>query len=198
MSRVLGKNFTSRQSWEQWKHFITWNSSMFELPGVFIRCSRRGYISGLSASRANHLSSIPSSISSSPNDIYSNTRISRSLEARATPQVRGREILCIIQTLSTTASLYYTHTTLRHLEYISSGQSLRGRVRAIKEIYHLGPRLRSLRFMWGAGRTETFLDVTKFFHIATNTPLIKHIYLSDISGNVSDFHQASPIFAIYT
>ena len=130
------------------------------------------------------------------------TYLTRSLEARTTTQVRGQEILCIVQTLSTTASLLLhpqlDATSLRRLEYIGDGQSSREGVRVIEEIYHLGPRLRSLRFMWGGGKTETFRDVTKFFRITTNTPMIKHIYLSDTSRNVSDFHQASPIFAIYT
>ena len=129
------------------------------------------------------------------------TYLTRSLEAQTTTQVCGQEVLCTVQTLSTTASLLLhpqlNAACLRHLEYIGGGQSLREEVRAIEEIYHLGPRLRSLRFIWGAGRTETFLDVTKFFRIAANTPLIKHIYLSDISRNVSDFHKVSSIFAIY-
>jgi hypothetical protein len=129
------------------------------------------------------------------------TYLARSLETQTTTWVRDQEVLGTVQTLSTTAPLLLhpqlDATSLRHLEYIGGSQSLREEVRAIEEIYRLGPQLRSLRFMWSVGRTETFLDVSKFFCIATNTSSIEHIYLSDISRNVSDFPQVSPVFATY-
>ena len=119
------------------------------------------------------------------------TYLARSLETQPTTRLYGQEVLHTVQTLSTTAPLLLypqlDPASLRHLEYIGGGQSLREEVRAIERIYRLAPQLRSLRFMWGSGRTETFLDVTKFFCIAANTPEIKHIYLSDVSRNVSDF-----------
>jgi hypothetical protein len=114
--------------------------------------------------------------------------LTRSLETEPTTRVCGQEFLHTTQTLSTTAPLLLhpqlDAASLRHLEYMGFGQSLRGEIRAIEKICRLAPQLRSLRFVWGAGRTETFLDVTKFFCIATNTSSIKHIYLSDISRNV--------------
>jgi len=129
------------------------------------------------------------------------TYLARSLETQTTPRVRGQEVLYSVQTLSTTAPLLLHPQldvgSLRHLEYVGGGQSLREEVRAIEKIHRLGPQLRSLRFMWGAGRTETFLDVTKFFSIATNTSSIKYIYLSDVSRNVSDIPRVSSIFATY-
>jgi len=119
------------------------------------------------------------------------TYLSRSPDTQTTTRVRGQEVLHTVQALSTTAPLLLhsqlDSTSLRHLEYIGGGQSLREEVRAIEKIYRLGPQLRSLRFVWGAGGTGTFLDVTKFFFIAMNTSSIKYIYLSDISRNVSDF-----------
>ena len=129
------------------------------------------------------------------------TYLARSPETQDTTRARGQGILYTVQTLSTTPSLLLhprlDTTSLRHLEYMGGGQSLREEVRAIEKIYRLGPQLRSLRFMWGTGRTETFLDVTKFFCIATNTPSIKHIYLSDISRNVRGFPQPRSMFATY-
>ena len=118
------------------------------------------------------------------------TYLTQSLEIQTTSHPRGEGVLHSVQTLSTTAP-FLLHpqldpTSLRHLEYIDGGQSLKEEVRAIEKIYQLGPQLRSLRFMWGAGRTETFLDVTKFFCIAANTSFIKYIYLSDVSRNVGD------------
>ena len=122
----------------------------------------------------------------------------QSLETQTTTRVCGQEVLCTIRTLSTTAPLLLhpklDATSLRHLEYMGGGQSLREEIRAIEEIYRLGPQLRSLRFMWGAGRTETFSDVTRFLCIATNTSSVKHIYLSDISRNVRGFPRACLIF----
>jgi len=116
--------------------------------------------------------------------------LARSLETQTTSHPRGEDVLHTVQTLSTTApfllSPQFDPTSLRHLEYIGGDQSLREEVRAIEKIYQLGPQLRSLRFVWGAGRTETFLDVTKFFCIAANSSLIKYIYLSDVSRNVSN------------
>ena len=99
-------------------------------------------------------------------------------------------ILHTVQTLSTTVPLL-SHpqldpTSLRRLEYIGGGHSLKEEVRAIEKIYRLGPQLRSLRFTWGAGRAEAFLDVTKFFCIAANTSLIEYVYLSEVSQNVSE------------
>jgi hypothetical protein len=64
-----------------------------------------GHSSSSSTSHVNPFPSIPSSVSSLPNGTYSNAHISRSLEVRTTTQVRGQEVLCIVQTLSTTASL---------------------------------------------------------------------------------------------
>ena len=119
------------------------------------------------------------------------TYLARSLETRITTRSCDQEVLHTVQTLSTTAPLLlhpqFEPASLRRLEYIGGGQSLREEVRAIERIHRLGPQLRSLRFMWGAGRTETFLDVTKFFCIAANTSSIKHIYLADVGRNVSDF-----------
>ena len=115
--------------------------------------------------------------------------LARSLEAQPETLVHGQEILHSVQTLSTTAHLLLypqlNVASLRDLTYVGGGQSLREEVQAIEEIYQLGPQLRSLRFMWGVGRTETFLDVTKFFCIAANTFSVEHLYLSDISQNVS-------------
>ena len=129
------------------------------------------------------------------------TYLARSLETQATTRLRTQDILHTIQTLSTTAPILLHPqsdlTSLRRLEYLGGGQSLREEVRAIEKIYRVGPQLRSLRFMWGAGRAGTFLDVTKFFCIAKNTPLIKHIYLSDISRNVSGYPPLSSISTAY-
>ena len=75
---------------------------------------------------------------------------------------------------------------------------MREEVRAIEKIHQLGPQLRSLRFIWGAGRAETFLDVTKFFCIAKNIPSIRHIYLSDVSQNVSNVPRVCSTFTTYT
>lgn len=126
--------------------------------------------------------------------------LARSLETKPTTRVCGQGVLYTAQKLSTTASLLLhpqlDTTSLRHLEYIG-GQSLREEIRAIEKIYRLGPQLRSLRFMWGTGRTETFLDVTKFVCIATNTPSIKHIYLSEMSRDVRGFPWACSIFTTY-
>ena len=69
---------------------------------------------------------------------------------------------------------------------MSGGHGLREEVQAIERIYRLGPQLRSLQFICGVGRTQTLLDVTKFFCIATNTSSIKYICLSDVSQNVSE------------
>ena len=128
------------------------------------------------------------------------TYLARSPETQTATRVRGQEVLHTVQTLSTTASLLLhpqlDTTSLRRLEYTSGGRDLKEEVRAIEKIHQLGPRLRSLRFMWGAGRTETFLDVTKFFCIAKNTSSIKYVYLSDISRNVSDFPQAWSVFVV--
>ena len=113
------------------------------------------------------------------------------LETQTTTRVRGPEVLHTVQTLSTTAPLLLhpqlDTSSLRHLEYVSGGHGLGKEAQAIERIYRLGPQLRSLRFMCGVGRTQTFLDVTKFFCIATNTSSIKYIFLSDISQNVSKF-----------
>lgn len=128
------------------------------------------------------------------------THLARSPETQTATRVHGQEVLHTVQTLSTTASLLLhprlDTTSLRRLEYTSCGRDLKEEVRAIEKIHQLGPQLRSLRFMWGAGRTETFLDVTKFFCIAKNTSSIKYIYLSDVSRNVSDFPQAWSIFVV--
>lgn len=117
------------------------------------------------------------------------TYLARSPETRSETQVCSQEILRSVQTLDTTAPLLLHPqldvTSLRHLVYVGGGQGVGEEVRAIEKIYRLGPQLRSLRFMWGAGRTETFLDVTKFFCIAANTPSVEHLYFSDISPNVS-------------
>ena len=127
--------------------------------------------------------------------------LARSLGIPATPHPRGEDVLHTVQTLSTTAPLLLhpqlDSTSLRHLDYIGGGQSLREEVRAIEKIYELGQQLRSLRFTWGGGRTETFLDVTKFFCIAANTSLIEYIYLSDVSRNVSDPLQIPSLFVPY-
>ena len=129
------------------------------------------------------------------------TYLARSLETQATTHLRSQEVLHTVQTLSTTASLLLhprlDPTSLRHLEYVGGGQSLREEVRAIEMIYRLGPQLRSLRFVWGTGRTETFLDVTKFFCIAADTSSIKHIYLSGINRNVSDFSWISSMLTAH-
>lgn len=129
------------------------------------------------------------------------TYLPRSQEAQTVTQVRGQEMLQSVQTLSTTARLLLypklAVTSLLHLTYVGVAQSLREEVWAIEKIYRLGPQLRSLRFMWGAGRKGTFLDVTKFFSIAENTPLIEHLYLSDISRNVSGYPSACSIFSTY-
>jgi len=102
----------------------------------------------------------------------------------------------LAHTSSTTAPLLLRpqldSTSLRQLEYIGGGRSSREEVRAVEKIYRLG----SLRFAWGAGRTETFLGMTKIFFVM-NTSSIKHIYLSDISRNVSDSPQACSIFVTY-
>lgn len=115
--------------------------------------------------------------------------LARSLEAQTGTWVHGQEILHSVRTLGTTARLLLCPRlnvpSLRHLTYVGGGQSLREEVRAIEHIYRLGPQLQSLCFMWGAGRTETFLDVTKFFCIASNTPSVEHLYLSEISRHVS-------------
>ena len=125
------------------------------------------------------------------------TFLGRPLETQALTRVYGQEILCTVQTLSTTASLLLhprlNAASLRHLEYIGGGQSLREEARAIKKICQLGPQLRSLRFIWGTRRAETFLDVTKFFCIAANTSSIKYMALSGISRNVS--YSSSPFNA---
>lgn len=129
------------------------------------------------------------------------TYLARSPETQPISDHRGEEVLHTIQTLSTTAPLLLypqlDPTSLQHLEYIGGDQSLREEVRAIEKIYRLGPQLSSLRFMWGAGRTETFLDVTKFFCIAANTSSIKYIYLSDVSRTVSNFLQVPSLFVPY-
>jgi hypothetical protein len=113
------------------------------------------------------------------------TYLPHSSEPQTSTQVRGQEILHSVQTLNTTARLLlYPQldvTSLRHLSFVGGGQSLREEVQAIEKIYRLRPQLRTLRLTWGAGRTETFLDVTKFPSITTNTSSIAHIYLSDIS-----------------
>lgn len=117
------------------------------------------------------------------------TSLPQSLEVQAGAPVRGQEILHSVQTLNTTARLLLyprlNVASLRDLTYVGGGQSLGEELRAIEKIYQLGPQLRSLRFVWGAGRAETFLDVTKFFCIATNTSSVEHLSLSDISQNVS-------------
>jgi len=129
------------------------------------------------------------------------TYLARSLETQAISHPCGEEVLHTIQTLSTTAPLLLSPqldpTSLQHLEYIGGDQSLREEARAIEKIYRLGPQLQSLRFMWGAGKTETFLDVTKFFCIAANTSSIKYIHLSDVSKNVSDFPRTPLLFVPY-
>ena len=130
------------------------------------------------------------------------TYLPRPLKTQTKTRVRDQEVLNSVQTLSTTASLLLhpqlDATSLRHLEYVGGGQGLREEVRAIEKIHQLGPQLRSLRFIWGAGRAETFLDVTKFFCIAKNTPSIKHIFLSDVSRNVSNVPRVCSTFATYT
>ena len=127
------------------------------------------------------------------------TYFSQSIETQTT-RVRGQDVLHSVQTLSTTAPLLLhpqLHAaSLRHLDYKGGGQSLKEEVRAIEKIHLLGPQLQSLRFTWGFGKTETFLDVTKFFFIATNTPKIKHIYLSDVSRNVGDFLISTEYFSL--
>lgn len=120
---------------------------------------------------------------------------------REFPRVPGQDVLRTAQTLSATAPLLLhpqlSTASLRHLEYVGGGQSFGEEVRAIERIYQLGPQLRSLRFIWGAGRTETFLDVTKFFCIATNTSSIRHLCLSDISRNVSNVFRICSMFAAH-
>jgi len=127
------------------------------------------------------------------------THLAGSLATHTATRVRGPQVLDTVQTLSATAPLLLhpqlDPSSLRHLEYMGGGQGLGEEVRAIEKIYQLGPQLRSLRFMWGAGRTETFLDVTKFFCIAKNTSSIKYIYLSDVSRNASDFPRTYSMFA---
>ena len=136
---------------------------------------------------------------SSQRQLLEFTYLARSLEIQTEHQVHCQEILHSVQTLNTTSHLLLyprlNVTSLRHLTYVGGGQSLREEVRAIENIYRLGPQLLSLRFMWGAGRTETFLDVTKFFSIAANTSLIEHLYLSDVSRNVSGFPSTRLVFA---
>ena len=122
------------------------------------------------------------------------TFLGRPLETQALTRVYGQEVLCTVQTLSTTAPLLLhprlNAASLRHLEYIGGGQSLREEARAIKKICQFGPQLRSLRFIWNTGRAETFLDVTKFFSIAASTPSIKYMALLGINRNVS--YSSSP------
>lgn len=116
------------------------------------------------------------------------TYLARSSEAQTIPLTLDRDILCTVESLSTTASLLLharsNTTSLRHLEYVGGGQNLGEEVQAIEKVYQLGPQLRSLRFFWGAGRTETFLDVTRFFCIATNTSSVEHLYLSGVCRNI--------------
>ena len=186
----------SQRYWARWWDFIIWNSSILERHHAFTRCSRRGHSSALSTSRANLLLRFFST-----QRHLEFTYLSRLSDTQTTTRVRAQDVLHIVHTLSTTVPLLLHpqlgDTSLRRLEYISGGQSSREEVRAIEKIYHLGPQLRSLRFAWGAGRTWTFLDVTRFFCIAMNTSSIKHIYLSDTSRNVGDFPQACLISTTY-
>ena len=88
------------------------------------------------------------------------------------------EALHNVQASSTTSPLLLhpqlDTSSLRRLEYMSHDQSLREEVRAIERIYRLRPQLRSLWFVWDAGKicaSPSFLHRDEY----------PYIYLSDIS-----------------